>query len=77
MIHIGKQIQAKLLEQERTPGWLARKINCDHTNIYKIFRRASIDTELLGRISLALGHDFFMELSEEQNDNCDKKATKA
>lgn len=51
-------------EIERPPGWLAKKVNCDRTNIYKIFQRASIDTELLSRISKALDYDFFMELSQ-------------
>ena len=54
-----------MLEIERTPSWLARKINCDRTNIYKIFQRPSIDTALLSRISKALDHDFFADLSDE------------
>ena len=44
--------------------WLAKKNNCDRTNIYKIFQRPSIDTALLSRISKALEHDFFVDLSE-------------
>ena len=54
----------ELLRQERTPAWLARKINCQRPNIYYIFSQPSINTELLERISRALGVDFFMVLSE-------------
>ena len=54
MIHIGQLIKTELERQERTPTWLARKINCDRTNIYRIFERESIDTALLSRISTAL-----------------------
>lgn len=76
MIHIGELIRERLCEIERTPTWLARKINCDRTNIYKIFQRASIDTELLARISRALDYNFFIDLSEEQQSgDCDKTTT--
>ncbi|MBR5335087.1 MAG: helix-turn-helix domain-containing protein [Bacteroidaceae bacterium] len=65
MIHIGELIRKRMQEIERTPSWLARKINCDRTNIYKIFQRPRIDTALLSRISKALDHDFFADLSDE------------
>ena len=41
--------------------WLARKLNCNRTNIYKIFNRSTIDTELLLKISNVLQHNFFEE----------------
>lgn len=75
MLHIGKQIKKRLEDLERSPGWLAKKINCDRTNIYKIFNRSSIDTELLSRISKALEYDFFIDLSKAQESNCDNSAT--
>ena len=76
MIHIGELIRQRLCEIERTPTWLARKINCDRTNIYKIFQRASIDTELLSRISKALEYNFCVDLSEEQQSGaCDETTT--
>ena len=76
MIHIGKEIKMRLEQQERSPGWLAKKINCDRTNIYKIFQRASIDTDLLLRISKALKHDFFAIFSLQQQESCDNSSTK-
>lgn len=65
MVHIGKLIQSELERQERTPTWLARKIHCQRSNIYSIFQRTSIDTELLTLISIALKHDFFSDLSTD------------
>ncbi len=45
--------------QERSPAWLARKINCQRPNIYYIYEQSSINTELLEKISRALNVDFF------------------
>ncbi len=75
MIHIGQLIKTELELQERTPTWLAKKINCDRTNIYRIFDRESIDTALLSRISTALNRNFFEELSQQQIEVSDKSAT--
>ena len=59
MAHIGQLIRDELKQQERTVTWLAKAINCDRTNIYNIFERESIDTNLLIRISKALNRNFF------------------
>lgn len=45
--------------QGRSPSWLAAQICCNRDNIYKIFRRQHIDTDLLLKISVALNIDFF------------------
>lgn len=58
-IIIGQLIQSELRKQERSVVWLARKLNCNRTNIYKIFNRTSIDTDLLLRISKILNKNFF------------------
>lgn len=65
MIHIGNIIQAELERQERTITWFANKLCCDRTNVYKIFKRSSVDTELLLRISNVLQHDFFQYYLKE------------
>ena len=64
-IFIGTLIQQELKNQERTVSWLARKLDCDRTNVYNIFRRQDIDTELLMRISVILHRDFFSIFSKE------------
>ena len=72
MIHIGHIIKEVMESQERTPTWLARKINCERPNIYYIFQQPSINTELLLKISIALNHDFFSYYSREtvQTQDC-------
>ena len=65
MIHIGKIIEEEMRRQERTPAWLARKINCARPNVYYIFKQESINTDLLLRISQVLHHDFFCYYSKE------------
>ena len=62
-IHIGKIIEEELRRQERTVTWLRRKIHCDRRNIYDIFSRTSIDTDLLFKLSIALNRDFFAYFS--------------
>lgn len=58
-IFIGKLIENELRRQQKSVVWLARQLDCNRTNIYKIFDRQSIDSELLLRISRALSYNFF------------------
>lgn len=67
-ILIGQLIEKELHRQERTTVWFARKLGCNRTNAYKIFKRTSIDTDLLMRISLILNHDFFAVYSSQYTD---------
>ncbi len=69
MLHIGKLIREELHRQERTVSWLARKLFCDRTNVYDIFQRRSIDTELLLRISKILDYDFFQHYTDKMRSN--------
>jgi hypothetical protein len=62
---IGEQIKKELQRQERTVAWFARKLNCNRQNVYDIFKRNNIDTELLLRISLILNTNFFSFFSNE------------
>ncbi len=59
MVHIGQLIEDELHRQERSVVWFARKLYCDRTNVYSIFKRQSIDTDLLMRICHILNRDFF------------------
>jgi plasmid maintenance system antidote protein VapI len=68
-IHIGKIIHQKLKEEERTVSWLARKLHCDRSNVYKIFKKSNVDLHLLLKISNIFEYDFFKLLSEKINDN--------
>ncbi len=65
MLHIGQRIKEVFDQQPKSHniGWLAAQLNCRRANVYNIFGRSTIDTELLRRISIALNHDFFSDLS--------------
>lgn len=68
-LHIGRLIRAKLEEKGQTVTWLARQVPCSRTNIYKIFDRPSIDTDMLARLSDIMGFDFFKACSDRRNAN--------
>ena len=65
MLHIGEAIQELMKRQGKTSTWLAQALCCDRTNVYNIYRRSSLDTLLLRRISKVLHHDFFADLSRD------------
>ena len=64
-MHIGQIIKQELEEQGRTVVWFAKKMSYTRSNAYKIFNRATIDTEVLLRISQLLGVDFFQYYTDE------------
>lgn len=70
-INIGEIIRAELRKQGHTNEWLADRICVHPRTVQKIFRKTSIDTQQLLKISEALDVDFFklysMQLPE---DNC-------
>lgn len=58
-VHIGRKIK-EVWKKSRLKGTeFASLINRDRQVIYDIFKRESIDTELLQQISKVLNHDFF------------------
>ena len=72
-IHIGKEIEQELRSQDRGVTWLARKLNCDRSNVYKIFQRPSIDTNILMKISEVLGRNFFEFFNPESEESSDEE----
>jgi plasmid maintenance system antidote protein VapI len=67
MIHIGSIIKEKFDELGLSVSWFAKELCCDRTNVYSIFKRESIDTSLLVKISIILDHDFFRYYSLDLN----------
>lgn len=69
MIHIGQLIKEVFANQPKshTVNWFAEQLHCRRGNIYDIFNRPTIDTELLIRISLILDYDFFAHISQHIN----------
>ena len=65
MVHIGQLIEQELRRQRRSVSWFAKELYCDRTNVYKLFRKESIDTLLLYRISYVLSHDFFKYYTDD------------
>lgn len=68
MAHIGKLIEEELRRQGRSVSWFAEKLYCDRTNVYSIFKRKSLDTDLLLRISQILNYNFFNIFLSEFNE---------
>ena len=53
-IYIGKMIRDKMKEERRSADWLAEKLSCNRSNVYKIYKKSNIDVILLYTISRAL-----------------------
>ena len=64
-VHVGKMIKEELDRQGRTVVWFARQIYCEKSNVYKMFRRKSIDLDQLMVISSVLDHNFLKDCYEE------------
>ncbi|HTF03558.1 MAG TPA: helix-turn-helix transcriptional regulator [Bacteroidia bacterium] len=62
-VHIGKIVRKHLEEAGMTKSEFARRLETSPQNIYGIFKRKSIDTELLKEISAVLNYDFFQYYS--------------
>ena len=67
VLHIGKKIKDRADQLRIGPTELAEKISTSKQNIYSIFNRISLDTEILSKISIALEYDFFALYSEHKN----------
>ncbi|ELR70077.1 hypothetical protein C900_04074 [Fulvivirga imtechensis AK7] len=59
MLHIGEEIRKVFKESGLTVAEFARRIDTSRENVYGIFKRKSIDTRLLQKISDVLDHNFF------------------
>lgn len=58
-IHIGRLIHEQLKQDQRSVSWLAREIHCTRNHVYKIFKKYSLDADLLLRISTVMQFNFF------------------
>lgn len=64
-IHIGSIIQKYMYNHGISPQWLASKIGCNRSKIYKIYEKKSIDIDLLIKISEILNYNFLDEYREK------------
>jgi len=65
-LHIGEKIKARAKELRIGPTELADMINTSKQNVYGIYKRKALDSELLKKISLALKFDFFSAYYDKQ-----------
>ena len=63
-MYIGQRIKEVMAKKKVSVIAIAKEIECERTNVYNIFERESINTNLLQKFSIILKHDFFKELSE-------------
>ena len=68
-VNIGELIHAEMVRQNRTVNWLAKEIYCEKSNVYKMFRRKSIDLAQVMRISEVLGHNFLRDCFTEEDED--------
>lgn len=59
MIHIGEKIKEVFEATGLSVTEFARRIDTSRENVYGIFTRKSIDTDLLLKITQVLDHNFF------------------
>ena len=64
---IGKLIEKEVRKQNYTIDRFAQMICCQRANVYKIFKRNTIDISQLKLISEALGHNYFEDLAKDVN----------
>ncbi len=61
-LHIGHLVKSVFDASGMTVSEFARRINCERTNVYKIFDRRTIDVEMLVKISEILNHNFLADV---------------
>lgn len=63
---IGQLIRERVDLQKMEITEFARLIGVERSNAYDIFKRESLDTNLLKKIGQVLDYDFFQDLLEEK-----------
>lgn len=74
-LHIGTLIEEEVRKQQLSVSAFARRLHCDRTNVYDIFKRSSIDTEQLFRICKILNRNFFDIYSMQYYKDVEQSAT--
>ena len=70
-IHVGELIKERLKEEGKSVVWLAQELGCHRTNVYNIFEKSSLDTNILRRISIVIQHNFFEYLQDDTQKQID------
>jgi len=72
-LHIGDLIRKKLKDGGQKEEWLAKQINCQNSNISKIFKKPSLNSDLLLEISVALEENIHQYYTDIYHDKMLKK----
>lgn len=68
-VHIGQLIERVFRQSGLTQRQLAERINCERSNVARIFKRDSIDIKQLLALSLALEHNFLGDLMQKNSED--------
>ena len=66
-LHIGKMIKSKMKEEGRKAKWLADKIACETSVIYRIYKRRFPETERLFKICTHLKMNVYIHYFDHVN----------
>lgn len=67
-MHFGQLLKETLHKEGRTVTWFAAQLCCTRCNVYKIFEKEHVDTQLVLHISKILNHNFFNDLAKDFNE---------
>jgi hypothetical protein len=70
VIDMGKIVRQELERQQRSVAWLADKIGRHRCHLPRMLKKASIDSDVLYRISAALAidfHNFYSQKLQEKD----------
>lgn len=63
--HLGEEIKREVRRQSMGVGEFADKLCYNRANVYNIFKREYMDTDLLARISKVLHRNFLEEIAKQ------------
>jgi transcriptional regulator with XRE-family HTH domain len=66
-LHIGSIIKQISKEKKVSAREIADKLHCCYSNVYDIFRRQSINSEMLQELSKILDYEFSSPQKDQQN----------
>ncbi|MEM0996209.1 MAG: helix-turn-helix transcriptional regulator [Bacteroidota bacterium] len=66
-VHIGKRIEARLIELGMSKAEFGRRINTSRQNVSIILKRTSINTDLLEKVCQVLDYDFYEHFKRPDN----------
>lgn len=69
-IHVGEIVAEVMYQKHVSKQDFADEIGTDRSNVYRILKKDSIETNQLYRISKNLKHNFFRDLADEFDRIC-------